>query len=179
MATPWVALVMAPRRLGPWFAPLLHHVTGFLCIAEDQPQRENRVVADVARPDPFGGPGYRAHYRNSKRDFAARAALMRQAKAILWEAGARLFFKWPIRTYSHAVGTLRMGRDPATSVLDEWGGYRGIENLYVTDGSVMPTSAGMNPSLTIAANALRTAWHITNAASSTERTTRLRRAVHG
>ena len=168
MATPWVALVMAPRRLGPVIAPLLHHVTGFLCIAEDQPQRDNRVVADIAQPDPYGGPGFRAEYRNSKRDFAARAALLGQAKVILREAGARLFFKWPIRTFSHAVGTLRMGRDPRTSVLDEWGGYRGVENLFVTDGSVMPTSAGMNPSLTIAANALRTSRHITDGRTASD-----------
>jgi choline dehydrogenase-like flavoprotein len=50
-----------------------------------------------------------------------------------------------------------MGADPVTSVLDPDGRFRGIENLTVTDASVFPTSAAVNPSLTIAANALRAA----------------------
>jgi choline dehydrogenase-like flavoprotein len=53
-----------------------------------------------------------------------------------------------------------MGIDPATSALDEHCRFRGVENLYVVDGSVMPTSAGLNPSLTIAANALRVGDHL-------------------
>ena len=48
-----------------------------------------------------------------------------------------------------------MGPDPALSPLDELGRYRGVRNLWVTDGSVMPTSAAVNPSLTISAIALR------------------------
>jgi choline dehydrogenase-like flavoprotein len=50
-----------------------------------------------------------------------------------------------------------MGTDSATSVLDPDCRYRGVANLTVTDASVFPTSAGVNPSLTIAANALRVA----------------------
>ena len=48
-----------------------------------------------------------------------------------------------------------MGNDPETSPLDGAGRYRGLDNLYVSDGSALPRSAGVNPSLTIAANALR------------------------
>jgi choline dehydrogenase-like flavoprotein len=160
MATPWAALVNLPRRLAPALARLIDHMTGFLAIAEDQPRAENRVTADPSRRDRWGSVAPRTHYRNTKRDFAARAALIRQAKRVLREAGARLHIVWPIRTFSHAVGTLRMGRDPRTSVLDEFGRYRGLDNLFVTDGSIMPTSAGVNPSLTIAANALRSARHV-------------------
>jgi choline dehydrogenase-like flavoprotein len=160
MATPWAALVNLPQRLAPALARLIDHMTGFLVIAEDQPRAENRVTVDRSRRDRWGGPAVHTHYRNTKRDFAARAALLREAKRVLREAGAVTHIIWPIRTFSHAVGTLRMGRDPRTSVLDEFGGYRGLENLFVTDGSIMPTSAGVNPSLTIAANALRAAQHI-------------------
>jgi choline dehydrogenase-like flavoprotein len=53
------------------------------------------------------------------------------------------------------VGTVRMGSDERTAPLDRSCGFRGVEGLYVVDGSVMPTSAAVNPSLTIAANALR------------------------
>jgi choline dehydrogenase-like flavoprotein len=63
-----------------------------------------------------------------------------------------------IKTFSHALGTLRMGENPTTSPVDEKGRFRGIDNLYIADGSVFPTSGGVNPSLTIAANALRVAY---------------------
>jgi choline dehydrogenase-like flavoprotein len=48
-----------------------------------------------------------------------------------------------------------MGDDERTAPLDPDCRFRGLENLFVTDGSCFPTSAGVNPSLTIAANALR------------------------
>jgi choline dehydrogenase-like flavoprotein len=55
-----------------------------------------------------------------------------------------------------------MGTDPDSSALDQWCRFRGVDNLYVTDGSFMPTSGGLNPSLTIAANALRVGGHLVN-----------------
>lgn len=56
---------------------------------------------------------------------------------------------------SHQNGTLRFGRDPATSVLNTDCRAHDVENLYVADGSFFPSSAAVNPSLTIMANALR------------------------
>jgi choline dehydrogenase-like flavoprotein len=55
---------------------------------------------------------------------------------------------------------VRLGPDPHLSPLDEWGQFRGLDNLYVADGSALPRSGGVNPSLTISANALRTGTHI-------------------
>jgi choline dehydrogenase-like flavoprotein len=66
----------------------------------------------------------------------------------------------PIDTFSHAVGTVRAGVDPSRSALDEYCAFRGVENLWVVDGSFMPRSGGVNPSLTIAANALRIGSHL-------------------
>jgi choline dehydrogenase-like flavoprotein len=57
----------------------------------------------------------------------------------------------------HVCGTCRSGDDPATCVLDRNNRAHEVENLYVVDSSFFPTSAGTNPSLTIAANALRVA----------------------
>jgi choline dehydrogenase-like flavoprotein len=59
------------------------------------------------------------------------------------------------RTIQHQVGTLRMGSNPATSVVDPDCRSHEVTNLYVADGSVFPSSAAVNPALTIAANALR------------------------
>jgi choline dehydrogenase-like flavoprotein len=53
-----------------------------------------------------------------------------------------------------------MGDDPATSVVDGFGRSHDVPNLFIFDGSVWPTSSGMNPTATIAALALRSAEHI-------------------
>jgi choline dehydrogenase-like flavoprotein len=141
--------------LARMLAPAVEHLTGLLSVAEDQPRVENGVEIDPAAVDGYGLPALRVTHRYTPRDLAARAALVRRAKRVLRRAGAGLTVTWKVSTFSHAVGTVRMGRDRRTSPLDRWCAYRGVENLYVVDGSVMPTSAGVNPSLTIAANALR------------------------
>jgi choline dehydrogenase-like flavoprotein len=61
---------------------------------------------------------------------------------------------------NHQMGTMRMGADPDTSVVDGAGRVWGVPNLYVADGSVLPTSGGYNPTLTIQALAYRTAQRI-------------------
>ncbi len=63
----------------------------------------------------------------------------------------------PTLNFGHSCGTLRFGTNPATSVLDPDCKAHDLANLYVTDASFMPSSLGVNPSLTIAANALRVA----------------------
>jgi choline dehydrogenase-like flavoprotein len=71
-----------------------------------------------------------------------------------------VMFPYNIKTFSHAVGTVRLGPRPELSPLDGDGRFRGVDNLFVTDGSALPRSGGVNPSLTIAANALRTGTRI-------------------
>jgi choline dehydrogenase-like flavoprotein len=131
-----------------------------LCMAEDLPQRENRVELDASRTDPLGLPLTRVSHRYTARDLAARRALYRKAGRILRRAGALLRLRLPIHTYSHALGTCRIGTDPATSVLDPWCGFHGVPNLFVVDGSFLPSSGGVNPSLTIAANGFRVGEHL-------------------
>ena len=60
----------------------------------------------------------------------------------------------------HQAGTCRMGRDPHTSVTDEWGRVHNHDNLFVIDGSLHVTNGGFNPELTIMALAFRSALHI-------------------
>ena len=149
-----------PNPVARMLAPAVEHLTGLLAVAEDQPRPENGVEIDTADTDAFGLPKLRVTHRYTPRDLAARAALVRRAKRILRRAGAGLTVTWKVSTFSHAVGTVRMGPDERTAPLDRWCAFRGVENLYVVDGSVMPTSAGVNPSLTIAANALRVGRHL-------------------
>jgi choline dehydrogenase-like flavoprotein len=147
--------LVLPRPLADALAPVSRHLTGLLSVAEDQPRRENGVRADPAAVDALGLPRMEVVHHYSTRDLAARAALVRRAARILRRAGAVGTMTWKVSTFSHALGTVRMGRDERTSALDADGRYRGVSNLYVTDGSALPTAGGVNPSLTIAANALR------------------------
>jgi choline dehydrogenase-like flavoprotein len=163
LATPPPALVKAhlSGALGSVVAKGVPHVTGLLVIAEDQPQADNRVEIDRRTTDRFGLPQLLVTHRYSRRDDAAGLALVTRARELLHRAGAWVTCVQPIRTFSHAVGTLRMGTDPTSSALDPHGRFRGLDNVYVADASAFPTSAAVNPSLTIAAHALRLGAHLT------------------
>jgi choline dehydrogenase-like flavoprotein len=156
MAPP-VSLIraMLPRALHAGATALVSNLTGLLAVAEDQPSAANGVAIDASRTDRNGLPAAIISHRYTPRDLAARRALLYRARQILRRAGARFTVTWNVNTFSHAIGTVRMGDDPETAPLDRDCRFRGLENLWVTDGSVFPTSAGVNPSLTIAANALR------------------------
>jgi len=74
--------------------------------------------------------------------------------------GIYLKKKIPLAGVAHQVGTCRFGSDPASSVLDLHCRTHEVANLYVVDGSFFPSSAAVNPSLTIMANALRVGAHL-------------------
>ena len=65
-----------------------------------------------------------------------------------------------LKDVGHQCGTCRFGEDPATSVLDLNCRTHDVDNLYVVDGSFFPSSAALNPTLTIIANAIRVADHL-------------------
>ncbi len=155
--TPPIGLVQneVPGPLGKLLSQGVRLLTGLLAIAEDQPQFSNYLTIDNNQKDKYGLPQPIISHEYSKRDLAALKELIKPAKKILSKAGALTHYVHHIRTFSHAVGTVRMGNDPASSALDENCQFRGLDNLFVLDGSFMPTSAAVNPSLTIAANALR------------------------
>ena len=66
-------------------------------------------------------------------------------------------------TPSHQCGTVRFGRDPAEAPLDPFCKAFDLDNLYVVDASFFPSSAAVNPALTVAAQALRAGEHIAQA----------------
>lgn len=76
----------------------------------------------------------------------------------MWAAGAREVVQEA--RYAHLVGAARMGNDPASSVVDKFGRTHDIANLFICDGSVMPTQGSANPGLTIQALAARAADYL-------------------
>jgi choline dehydrogenase-like flavoprotein len=122
----------------------------FALIVEDYPYPENRVRLDQDAPGQMRF-AYRVPDELRKR---ARTVSRRLTRA--FRGMPRLWLSPEVElNYGHPCGTLRAGSDPATSVVDGDGKAHGLENLYVTCGSVFSTSGGTNPSLTIAAFALR------------------------
>lgn len=144
---------------------VVHHTTGMIVIAEDQPNPENRLRLDQRRTDSFGMPVAVIRHVYSRRDLAARRTLAARAALVLKAAGAAFTFRFPITTFSHALGTVRMGEDPQTSAVDAWGAFRGIDNLHIMDASAFPSAGGVNPSLTIGATALRAAERLAGCTS--------------
>jgi choline dehydrogenase-like flavoprotein len=66
----------------------------------------------------------------------------------------------PLAGVAHQNGTVRFGRDPKTSALDQHCRAHEVDNLYVVDASVFPSSGAVNPALTVMANALRVGDHL-------------------
>lgn len=143
------------RLAGVMLTPLVRRATGLLVMAEDRPRRRNRVYPDPDELDELGLPRLVVEHGYDSRDLEARRFLADRAREIHRTAGAWATYFHDIDTFSHALGTVRMGEDPELHPLDPLGRLRGAENVHVTDGSALPTAAGVNPSLTIAANALR------------------------
>lgn len=148
-----------------WGEPLQQAMAGMygrtmsvLVFAEDLPEEHNRVVLDDEWTDSDEIASPKVIYRvgdNTRRiiDFN----LERAAEA-LREAGAVETFARPVgREFggAHLMGTARMGTDPQTSVVDEWGRTHDVPNLCIFDGSVFVTGGAVNPTATICALALR------------------------
>jgi len=129
-------------------------------IMEDLPYLDNRVLPSD-RPGADGRQRLRIRYRLHPSEIERRAVFMRQIKEVL-----KPFRTLTLRTgannstLGHVCGTCRFGTDPETSVLDPQNRAHEVANLYVVDASFFPTSTGLNPSLTVAANALRVAEHV-------------------
>jgi choline dehydrogenase-like flavoprotein len=137
--------------------------TGGLILAamtEDLPYLDNRVLPSD-RPTSDGRQRLRIQYHLHDSETERRRTFLRQLKEVL-----QPFRKLPLGSgkdnsnLGHVCGTCRFGTDPATSVLDLHNRAHEVDNLYVVDTSFFPSSAGLNPSLTVAANALRVAAHV-------------------
>ena len=133
-------------------------------LLNDLPRETNRVDLDPDVKDAWGQPVARITYANHPNDIALGNWQVNKNMEILEAAGADkilpVYFEQTTGNACHQHGTARMGDDPRTSVLNKWGRAHDIENLYVLDGSAFPTGPGVNPTLTIMANAWRCAERI-------------------
>jgi len=144
---PWTWL---PQK---WWHGAVDRGVDWLAMTEDLPHDENRVTVD-------GGGRIHLTYRPS--NLAAHRALVKETKRIL---SPRELHKWVAASLgsgntTHQCGTLCFGTDPRRSVLDPFCRSHDVANLFVVDASFFPSSAAVNPGLTIIAQALRTADHI-------------------
>ena len=141
-----------PLPLAKWIAD---HAVDMLAMSEDLPNPESRVT--------LKGGQIVLDWKRS--NWEAHLALVAKLKQVLRRAGYPITLSkaFDRRTPSHQCGTARMGADPRASVVDPLCRSHDLDNLYIVDASVLPTSAAVNPSLTIAALALRTARHIAEA----------------
>ncbi|MBX3482606.1 FAD-dependent oxidoreductase [Phenylobacterium sp.] len=177
----------AQRRTDPARPWLLHKLglrdIALLIRAEQAPNPESRVLL-TDRTDPLGVPRLALDWRMTDLDVTSAAVLVETLGAELrrlglgrvepaeWltEAGGGwrtdpLISAHPIGGYHH-MGTTRMSADPRSGVVDATGRIHGLENLYVVGSSVFPTSSWANPTLTIAALALRTAEYAAETAQA-------------
>ena len=119
---------------------------------EHLPREENYVELDPDTTDAWGLPVLRIHCSWSDNEDQMREDMATQAAEMLEAAGAtninRFVNESPPGFCIHEMGTARMGRDPATSVLNEWNQAHDVPNLFVTDGACMASSACQNPSIT-------------------------------
>jgi choline dehydrogenase-like flavoprotein len=148
------AILKSQLRWAPEFALdiMARHAVDFYFMSEDLPSPDSRVRLDGSRVVLDWRPS----------NMSAQNGLIARMREVLRAAGFPIVLVKPFdrRTPSHQCGTIRMGRDSAKAAVDPYGRAFDHPNLFVVDAAVLPTSAGVNPSLTIAALALRAANHV-------------------
>jgi choline dehydrogenase-like flavoprotein len=150
-----------------------NHSMAVAMVLHDMPRHDNRVDLDDAVQDAWGLPAARITLTPHDNDLKQGRFLIDRAADILEAAGSKkvqkVYAQRVTGNCSHQHGTLRMGVDPSTSVLDKYCRAHEVDNLYAVDGSPFPTATGANPTLTIMANAWRVADRIADDRGSSAR----------
>jgi choline dehydrogenase-like flavoprotein len=137
-------------------ARVYDHTATLVGITEDLPEETNTVTLDPNQTDACGIPAPKVTYKLSENSRKMLAHAVERATEALTAAGAGETFSQQLLREAgwHLMGTARMGRDPKTSVVNEWGQAHDVKNLLIVDGSVFVTAGGVNPTSTIQAIAL-------------------------
>ena len=126
-------------------------------LGEILPWEDNRVELANAK-DQYGLPVAKVTFNLHDNDKKLIEFGKRKVMEVMYAAGATQVVQES--RYAHLVGAARMGKDPATSVVDKFGRSHDIPNLFICDGSILPTQGSANPGLTIHALAARTADYL-------------------
>jgi choline dehydrogenase-like flavoprotein len=140
-----------------------NHWAAFGVLGEILPWDDNRVTL-AQETDRFGIPVAHVSFNLRDNDKKLIKAGKEKTMEVMWAAGATQVVQEA--RYAHLVGGARMGDHPATSVVDAFGRSHDVANLFVCDGSVLPTQGSANPGLTIQALAARTADYLVSAGDS-------------
>ncbi|TKD67266.1 GMC oxidoreductase [Flavobacterium sp. ASW18X] len=134
-----------------------------LAFGEILPYHDNKMTLDYGKLDQWGLPTVTFDAEIRQNELNMRKDMQDQAVQMLEKAGARDIEPYDnpyaIGLGIHEMGTARMGRDPKTSVLNEYNQVHTCKNVYVTDGSFMTSASCVNPSLTYMAFTARAANH--------------------
>ncbi|WP_121810671.1 GMC oxidoreductase [Mucilaginibacter kameinonensis] len=140
---------------------------GMGAFGETLPYHENKVTIDKTKKDKWGLPVVAIDAELKANELKMRIDMEKDGKEMLEAIGAK-----EVQTSStnpflgrgiHEMGTARMGRDPKTSVLNQWNQVWDAKNVFVTDGSCMTSAACQNPSLTYMALTARAANYAVDA----------------
>ncbi len=151
---------LMPKLVPPWIARQVgDRAYGFFLQTEDGSHTDNRVIESTDGQGRRTGPpvlDYDA--RRLAPALTEHRALVSRLRFALARAGLMAFSqRIGLAGTAHVCGTLATGADPSRSVVDTDGGVHGLRSLYVVDGSVLPRSSRVNPSLTIFAWSLKVA----------------------
>jgi choline dehydrogenase-like flavoprotein len=134
-----------------------NHWAALGLLGEILPWPDNRVML-AQEKDRFGLPVATVHFALHENDKKLIEFGKNKVMEVMWAAGAQEVVQEA--RYAHLVGAARMGSDPKTSVVDKYGRTHDIDNLFICDGSILPTQGSANPGLTIQALAARTADYL-------------------
>jgi len=133
------------RRPGPW----VMNLSGF---GECLPDADNRMTLHPTKVDRFGIPLVKFDFRWSDNEANIIEQIQKDAVEMLEAAGAAEISAYNVGKVGgsaiHEMGTARMGRDPADSVLNGYNQAHDVPNLFITDGAAMTSSSCVNPSIT-------------------------------
>jgi choline dehydrogenase-like flavoprotein len=130
-------------------------------LGEILPWKNNRVEL-AQEKDRFGLPVAKVTFQLYENDLRLIEFGKQKTMEVMWAAGAKEVVQES--RFAHLVGAARMGADPGDSVCDKFGRTWDVPNLFICDGSVMPTQGSANPGLTIQALAARTAAYLSEQA---------------
>jgi gluconate 2-dehydrogenase alpha chain len=142
------------------------NITTVSMMGEDVPVVDNRVDLDPSVRDVYGRPSARVTYARHPHDQAVVDRYMPRLEAIARASGASEVMARDFATADgapdskHLLGTTRMGTDPTRSVTNPYGRLHDVDNVWIADGGVFPTSTAFNPTLTQQALAWRTAAYL-------------------